>query len=98
MANLFWILLIAVAATFFWQQRRQSEIAKQFIQHRCQHVDVQLISFSRGKYDFGWPKGPVCIKTQYIFEFSPNGIDCYQGHALMNGMRLQEVYMPPYPI
>lgn len=98
MTNLLWLLLIAVAATLFWQQRRQSEIAKQFIQQRCQNTGVQLLSIARGSHDFNWPKGPFQIQTRYFFEFSVNGIDCYEGYAVMKGMRLKEVHMPAYPI
>lgn len=98
MTNLFWILLIVVAACLFWQQRRQSEIAKQFIQQRCQQTAVQLLSIARGSHDFNLPKGPFHVQTHYYFEFSANGLDCYQGYAVMKGMRLQELYMPAYPI
>ncbi|MDD1795233.1 DUF3301 domain-containing protein [Enterovibrio makurazakiensis] len=97
-ADLIWIIVIAIAASLFWQQRRQSELAKQFIQRRCQQIEVQLISIARGSHRFGWPKGPLNIQTRYYFEFSVNGIDCYQGYATMRGMRLQDVYMPAYPI
>lgn len=92
------ILVIAFACAIFWQQRRQSELAKRFIQERCERVNVQLISTSRGSQTYGWPKGPLNIQTRYLFEFSVNGQDCYQGHAVMKGMFLREIYMPPYPI
>ncbi len=98
MSDLFWIIAIAVVASLFWQQRRQSELAKQYINHRCQQVGVQLVSIARGSHTFGWPKGPLNIQTRYFFEFSVNGLDCYQGYAVMKGMRLQEVFMPAYPM
>ncbi len=98
MGNLLWILFIAFALAWFWQQRRQSEFAKRFIQQRCETVDVQLLSIARGSQTYGWPKGPINIQTRYYFEFSANGADCFQGHAVMKGMRLQEIYMPPYPV
>ncbi|WP_325891861.1 DUF3301 domain-containing protein [Grimontia sp. NTOU-MAR1] len=97
-ANLFWILLIAIVASLFWQQRRQSELAKNYIARRCQQTNVQLISIARGSHFFGWPKGPLDIQTRYYFEFSVNGLDCYQGYAVMKGMRIKEIYMPAYPV
>lgn len=97
-ANLFWIVLLTALAGLFWQQRRQSELARGYIQRRCQQVDVQLLSIARGNHSFGWPKGPLNIQTRYYFEFSVNGLDCYQGYAVMKGMRIQEVYMPAYPV
>ncbi|CZF85071.1 hypothetical protein GCE9029_04793 [Grimontia celer] len=97
-ADLFWILLIATVASLFWQQRRQSELAKNYIVRRCQQTNVQLISIARGSHSFGWPKGPLDIQTRYYFEFSVNGLDCYQGYAVMKGMRIKEIYMPAYPV
>ncbi|CZF78026.1 hypothetical protein RN22_21315 [Grimontia sp. AD028] len=97
-ADLFWILLIAIVASLFWQQRRQSELAKNYIVRRCQQTNVQLISIARGSHSFGWPKGPLDIQTRYYFEFSVNGLDCYQGYAVMKGMRIKEIYMPAYPV
>ncbi|NGN99760.1 DUF3301 domain-containing protein [Grimontia sp. S25] len=97
-ADLFWILLIAIVASLFWQQRRQSELAKNYIVRRCQQTNVQLISIARGSHSFGRPKGPLDIQTRYYFEFSVNGLDCYQGYAVMKGMRIKEIYMPAYPV
>ncbi|MDD1783771.1 DUF3301 domain-containing protein [Enterovibrio sp. ZSDZ35] len=96
--DLFWIVAITAIGALFWQQRSQTEIARQHIQRRCQQVDVQLLSIARGSHSFGWPKGPLNIQTRYYFEFSVNGLDCYQGYAVMKGKRIQEVYMPAYPV
>lgn len=97
-SNLLWLLLIAIVVSFFWQQRRQSEMAKHYIQQRCQQIDVQLLSIARAEQSYGWPKKPLSIQTRYCFEFSVNGMDCYQGYALMKGLHLQSIFMPPYPI
>lgn len=96
--DLLWILVIALVASLFWQQRRQSELAKHYIQQRCRQTQLQLISIARGSHSLGWPKGPLNIQTRYYFEFSVNGLDCYQGYAVMQGMRVKEIYMPAYPI
>ncbi|MGL5335805.1 MAG: DUF3301 domain-containing protein [Enterovibrio sp.] len=91
-------ILITVCVLFlFWQQRRQSEIAKAYITQRCEQHDLQLLSIARGKYRFKATL-PFTIMTEYHFEFSVNGTHCYQGLAVMHGLQLQHVQIPPYPI
>lgn len=97
-SNLLFILVIAFGISIFWKQRRQTELAKNYIEHRCEQHSLQLISVARAEQTYGWPKGPLDIKTRYNFEFSTNGMNCYQGYVLMKGYRVQEMYMPPYPI
>lgn len=97
MTNLLWILTIACCIYLFWQQRRQSELARLQVERRCQQVNVQLVSFARGNYKFRLPPEPL-VQTHYLFEFSVNGIDCYQGYATMQGLRLVTINMPAYPL
>ncbi|MFD2179271.1 DUF3301 domain-containing protein [Veronia pacifica] len=98
MTDLLAILAVSLFCFLFWQQRRQSENAQRFIRQRCQQLDLQLLSIARGEHSFGWPKGPVNFQTRYFFEFSVNGADSYQGYALMVGLRLKSVYIPPHPM
>lgn len=98
LTNLFTILCIAFIATAFWHQRKQSELAKQAITHRCEQVNVQLITIARNQSRLKRYNGRFKFITRYDFEFSVNGINCYQGYALMKGMHLQEIHMPAYPI
>lgn len=92
-------ILFTVSVLFlFWQQRRQSEIAKAHITQRCEQHDLQLLSIARGKHRFGTPKQRFAVTTEYHFEFSVNGVNCYQGLAVMRGLQLQKIHIPPYPI
>ncbi|RXJ72517.1 hypothetical protein CS022_15120 [Veronia nyctiphanis] len=98
MTDLLLILGVAFFCFLFWQQRRQSENAQLYIKQRCQQLDLQLLSVARGEHSIGWPKGPLSIETRYFFEFSVNGADNYEGYALMAGLRLKNVYIPPHPM
>jgi hypothetical protein len=97
-SDLFTILGLAVFSYLFWQQRRQSEIAKQVISRKCDELNLQLVSVSFGAHKMKTPLGRWLWHTQYNFEFSALGDDCYQGNLVMRGFRAQHFDIPPYRI
>ncbi|QUJ66915.1 DUF3301 domain-containing protein [Photobacterium sp. GJ3] len=96
MDNLLGILAIAILGWLFWQQRRQSELAQQYIGLRCKQLGLQVLSVARGSHQFKDKHGRWRWQTVYLFEFSANGADAYQGYATFKGMRPVQFDVPPH--
>ncbi|UIP28500.1 DUF3301 domain-containing protein [Photobacterium sp. TLY01] len=96
MDNLLGILALAILGYLFWQQRRQSELAQQFITQRCQQLGLQVLSVARGSHRLKDDAGNWCWQTLYLFEFSADGADAYQGSATFKGLRPVQFYVPPH--
>ncbi|WP_318479362.1 DUF3301 domain-containing protein [Photobacterium leiognathi] len=96
MENLLGILLVAIIAFLFWQQRRQTELAQYFIEQRCKNMGLQLLSFARGKHKLKDHHGEWGWRTVFIFEFSADGHDAYQGYLEMRRLRASHFFIPPH--
>ncbi|WP_318500027.1 DUF3301 domain-containing protein [Photobacterium leiognathi] len=96
MENLLGILLVAIIAFLFWQQRRQTELAQYFIEQRCKNMGLQLLSFARGKHKLKDHQGEWGWRTVFIFEFSADGHDAYQGYLEMKRLRASHFFIPPH--
>ena len=90
------ILLLCLVCMLFWQQRRQSELAKIAIQRQCDQLDLQLISTSLKAHKLKTPEGIWRWHSVYLFEFSSLGDDCYQGELIMIGFRVMRFHIPPH--
>jgi hypothetical protein len=97
--NLLAILLLCFFCFLFWQQRRQSELAKMAITRKCKELDLQLLSIAisghklkmRHELTTIW-----CWHTVYLFEFSSLGDDCYKGKLTMVGFRSMRFELQPH--
>ncbi|MDX1304028.1 DUF3301 domain-containing protein [Photobacterium sp.] len=96
MDNLLAILLVTFGAYLFWQQRRQTELAQKFIEQRCNTLRLQLLSTARGSHKLKDQKGNWGWQTVYLFEFSADGHDAYQGYVVMKGFRPMRIHVPPH--
>ncbi|MBM7038147.1 DUF3301 domain-containing protein [Vibrio ulleungensis] len=96
MSDLLAILGVAFAAYLFWQQRKQSEFAKKAVAHHCEQHGLQLVSVAFGAHKFKKLRGSWRWYTQYQFEFSSLGDDCYQGELIMRGFHVSHFQTPPY--
>ncbi len=96
MENLLGILLVAIIAFLFWQQRQQTELAQYFIEQRCKNMGLQLLSFARGKHKLKDRHGEWGWRTVFIFEFSADGHDAYQGYLEMKRLRASHFFIPPH--
>ncbi len=96
MGDLYAILLLCFVCFLFWQQRRQSELAKEAIMRKCEHLNLQLISVALGAHKVKTPEGIWRWHTVYQFEFSALGDDCYQGELTMQGFRPLSFQLPPH--
>ncbi len=95
-SNLFAILGLCFLCFLFWQQRRQSELAKNAIAKRCQKLDLQLLSVALKGHKVRTAEGNWIWHTVYHFEFSALGDDAYQGRLVMQGFRPMHFNIPPY--
>ncbi len=96
MGDLIAILGVSFACFLFWQQRKQSELAKAAISKRCNQLELQLLSVSFGAHRFRTPEGKIKWHTAYYFEFSALGDDYYQANLIMVGFRPVHFNIPPY--
>jgi len=90
------ILGLCFACFLFWQQRRQSEIAKMHVANKCKQLDLQLLSVSFGRHKLKTSDGRWSWHTIYHFEFSALGDDCYQGTLEMKGFNPVRFNLPPH--
>ncbi|WP_064602221.1 DUF3301 domain-containing protein [Photobacterium sp. J15] len=96
MDNLLGILALALLGYLFWQQRRQTEFAQKFIEQRCDTLNLQLLAIARGEHKLKDSEGRWQWHTVYLFEFSADGHDSYQGYVVMKGFRPMQFYVPPH--
>ncbi len=98
MTHLFAILGLSLLSYLFWQQRKQSELAKNAIAHYCKQHNLQLVSVAFGRHKRQTINKRRCWVTLYLFEFSSLGDDCYQGELTMQGFRVAYCHTPAYRI
>ena len=94
--NLLAIMVLCFGCFLFWQQRRQSELARSAISRRCKQLDLQLLSVSLKTHKLKTTEGHWRWHTIYCFEFSALGDDYYQGQLIMQGFRTAHFHIPPY--
>ncbi|MFA7261125.1 MAG: DUF3301 domain-containing protein, partial [Aeromonas bestiarum] len=71
MGEMLGILLLILIGAAFWHQRRQAELAWQYMRRYCQHHDLQLLSLARSHRALA--HRPLRLLTYYEFEFSSDG-------------------------
>lgn len=91
-------MAIAAIVFQFWRIRAISEHARQYLQHYCQQHNLQLLSVARRKTRLSVLRGKIDWKSEFIFEFSGNGEDAYQGVLIMTGLRVLATRLPAYKI
>lgn len=96
MGNLLMILGLVIVLALFWQHRRQAEVARSAIGRYCNKLDLQVVSISSGAHKVRDADGRWYWHTEFAFEFSALGDDCYQGKLIMQGMRIMHVHTQPH--
>ena len=94
MTDLLFILLVVLAATLIWKLRQQSEYAKTLIEQHCVKLDLQLLSVSRSS--FNYKLGPQFLQASFIFEFSSDNENSYQGKLFLSGLHRPRFELPVY--
>ncbi|UJF18909.1 DUF3301 domain-containing protein [Vibrio sp. SS-MA-C1-2] len=96
MENVWGMIIILFIAMIFWQQRRQSEYARQIIQQHCKKMQLQVISIAFGRRHFFDQHRRFNWHSEFCFEFSVNGQDLYNGKLMMKGFKVVQLYTPPH--
>ncbi|WP_296048796.1 DUF3301 domain-containing protein [uncultured Alteromonas sp.] len=99
--NLFDVLLLVLlcaGAAFFWRIRTISECANQYLQRYCEQQRLQLVSVARKSTRPMFFRGKLDWRSEFLFEFSSTGDDCYQGELVLNGLTVVKTETPPHRI
>ena len=94
MENLLFILCSVIFAALIWQLRQQSEHAKTLIEKQCMNLDLQLLSVSRSKFNYAL--GPDFLRASFVFEFSSDNENSYQGTLFLSGLHRPRFEFPVY--
>ena len=94
MTDLLFILLFVIFGSLIWKLRQQSEHAKELITKYCFNLDLQLLSVSRSQ--FNYKLGKDFLQASFIFEFSSDNDNCYQGILFLKGLYHPRFKLPVY--
>ena len=94
MTDLLFILFSVLAGALFWKLRQQSEYAKELINKHCFKLDLQLLSVARSQFNF--KLGKDFLQASFVFEFSSDNDNCYQGRLFLSGLRRPKFELPVY--
>ena len=94
MSNLLYILAFVVGGLLIWKMRQQSEHAKGVITKHCRNLDLQLLSIARSSFNF--KLGEHFLEASFVFEFSSDNENNYQGTVYLSGLKRPRFELPPY--
>lgn len=94
MWDLLFILGMVIFGTTIWRLRQQSEIAKVMIEQHCKKLELQLLSVARSHFNF--KLGEDFLQASFIFEFSSDGENSYQGTLKLSGLVKPRFALPAY--
>ena len=92
--DLLFILVMVLVGTTIWKLRQQSELAKKMIEQHCKKLELQLLSFARSR--FNYKLGSDFLQASFVFEFSSDGTNSYQGTLTLNGLVKPRFQLPAY--
>jgi len=92
--DLLFILGMVLFGTTLWKLRQQSELAKSLIEQHCKNLDLQVLSVARSHFNF--KLGEYFLHASFVFEFSSDGSDHYQGTLWLSGLVKPRFQLPPY--
>ncbi|MFT6985049.1 MAG: hypothetical protein ACJAT7_000856 [Psychromonas sp.] len=94
MTDLLFILFSVLGGTLIWKLRQQSEYAKELITNHCFKLDLQLLWVARSKFNL--KLGENFLQASFIFEFSSDNDNSYQGRLFLSGLRKPRFELPVY--
>lgn len=94
MTDLLFILFSVIFFTLIWKLRQQSEYAKTIIEQHCVKLDLQLLSVSRS--NFNYKLGANFLQASFVFEFSSDNENNYQGKLFISGLHRPRFELPVY--
>ena len=96
MWDLFFILGMVLLGTTFWKLRQQSEFAKSMIEQHCKKLELQMLSIARSHFNL--KLGSDFLQASFVFEFSSDGENNYQGKLTLNGLAKPRFQLPAYRV
>ncbi len=94
MINLVFIFIITCIIAMIWKLRQQSELATLLITKHCFQLDLQLLSVARGAFNF--KPSQHFLEACFVFEFSSDNENNYQGKLYLLGLQRARFALPPY--
>lgn len=94
MIELLFILFSVLLSAIIWKLRKQSEYAREQITQHCLKLDLQLLSVARSNFNF--KLGKNFLQASFVFEFSSDNNNNYQGRLYMRGLRRPRFELPAY--
>jgi len=94
MIELLFILFSVLFSAIIWKLRKQSEFAREQITQHCLKLDLQLLSVARSNFNF--KLGEHFLQASFVFEFSSDNNNNYQGRLYMRGLRRPRFELPAY--
>ena len=97
MENIYYLLIAFLICWYFIYQRQVAEAARRHIAAYCKKEGLQLISVARrvSRPSISKRDG-IFILSTFDFEFSGDGESSYQGNLTLRGVKLDNVYLPPF--
>ena len=93
--------LLVLALLWWWRGQAVRERALAATRRYCQDTGVQLLDETVVLTRL-WPQrdpdGRLGLRRTYEFEFTATGEDRYPGTAVMLGLRLEHIQLPPHRI
>lgn len=98
LADVLLLVIIAAGGALFWRIRMISEAANRYLAQYCNTQQLQLISIARRRTRPMLYRGKLDWRSEFDFEFSSTGQDCYTGSLTMNGLTVVTTETPPHRI
>jgi Protein of unknown function (DUF3301) len=98
-ANLLFLLLIAVLGWYWFDSLRALEIARQKGKQMCSEANVQFLDDTVARVSLQVVRdqsGRRVLRRTYRFEFSDTGNSRLEGQLVLLGSRIDSVMMEPY--
>lgn len=99
MENIYYLLIVCLVCWYFVFLRKVSESAKKHANSYCQKEQLQFIALARRSSRFTFSKHQgFYLASIFDFEFSGDGESSYQGQLFLQGLKLDQVVLPPYRV
>jgi hypothetical protein len=101
MSEVFWLASIGLGMWYWWDTVRTQEIARTAGKRTCQQNSVQFLDDSverKRQWLRRNSNGRIQLCRLYLFEFTSDGAERYQGRIVMFGQAVREVKMDAYRV
>jgi hypothetical protein len=101
LVNLLCLVLVGLAALYWWQSGLFKGRARQLATEHCRQLDLQLLDQSMvitGFRPVRNSSGNLDFRRTYQFEFSSTGDRRYRGELILEGMALKSIDLETYKI